>query len=109
MSLVLQLNGHLQHYLGQSFDKKRIRVEKRNADPEYFRQTLFTNFPALVDSGVFSLWQMRENKTSLIAVPERVNNALALCQYEELNRSHVYIRPQANIYIEAFLFEIHNF
>jgi hypothetical protein len=81
--------------IGDAFDKKHITLEKRNTSPEYFRRTICENFPQLSDEvGGFSLWQVRGNKTDLVPVPANIDNADALCQCEELNRSCVYVRPQ---------------
>src|SRR6218665_693734 len=81
------------------FEKKKVTFEKRNADPSYFAETLCNEFPSL-QGKEFSLWRLgctnatNETKTSLIPLPSEINNAVALCDCEELNRSCLYIKPQ---------------
>jgi hypothetical protein len=81
------------------FIKKHIILEKGNADPGYFRSTVLDNFPELAAyANLFSLWQLRGNKTNLVPLPADIDNAKALClQSDELNRSCVYIRPVVSI------------
>jgi len=94
----------------EKFVKKTLKLERLNSDPEYFRQKIREAFPELsaggVDGRMFKLWQVRENKTELIALPVDINNAQALFGFEELNRSCVYIKADVSKnYVITVLFE----
>ena len=85
------------------FVKKTLKLERLNADPEYLREKIHEAFPELSaggrrggGGGVYKLWQVRESRTELIALPVDVNNAQALLSYDELNRSCVYITADVN-------------
>jgi len=88
----------INHLIGSYFTKKDIQFEKRNLDPDYFKQKILDNFPELPElANVFSLWQLRENKPELVPLFNTINNAKALCDYKELNRSCVYVRAGVSI------------
>jgi hypothetical protein len=81
-------------------------LERHNADPGYFRSTVLDNFPELSGyANMFSLWQLRGNKTELVPLSAQINNAMALCRMkDELNRSCVYIRPIVSLLkVQLFL------
>lgn len=87
------------------FIKKHIMLERHNTDPAYFRSTILENFPELSSyTNVFSLWQLRGNKTELVPLSAQINSAMALCQgNQELNRSSVYIRPVVSLHMSVIL------
>ena len=91
---------HVWNYLEEKFAKKSLKLETLNSDPQYLRQQIHEAFPELsadgVDGGGYKLWQVRENKTELIALPVDVNNAQALFSFHELNRSCVYIKSDVS-------------
>ena len=78
--------------------KKTLKLERLNADPEYLSEKIHEAFPELSagGGGVYKLWQVRENRTELIALPVDVNNAQALLNFDELNRSCVYVKADVN-------------
>jgi len=78
--------------------KKTLKLERLNADPEYLSEKIHEAFPELSagGGGVYKLWQVRENRTELIALPVDVNNAQALLNFDELNRSCVYVKADDN-------------
>jgi len=86
----------------EKFVKKTLKLDRVNSDPEYLRGKICKAFPELSsggrDSGMFKLWQVRENRTELIPLPVDINNAQALFTYEELKRSCVYIKADVSIY-----------
>ena len=67
-------------------------MEKRNADPEYFQRIIHQNFPRL-NGRAFSVYRMGKDKPVLIPLENNVDSAVALCNYEDLNRSHIYVKP----------------
>jgi len=71
-------------------------LERLNSDPEYLREKIHEAFPELSAGDVIKLWQVRENRTELIALPVDVNNAEALFSFDELNRSCVYIKADVS-------------
>ena len=73
-------------------EKKQIEVEKRNFDPENLQNTLREHFPLLVGQEI-SLWMMRKDNPNLVVLPAHVNSGAALCRYEELGRSCIYVKP----------------
>ena len=73
-------------------DKRNIKFEKRNADPGYFSHTIHTNF-ARLQGQPFNLFHMERDKPDLKALPPDVNNVVALLNYEQLKRSHIYVKP----------------
>ena len=77
---------------GADIEKKRVQFEKRNPDPVHFRSTIQTAFPRLAGRE-FRLFRMERNKTELIALSDDVNNVVTLWQQDELNRSHLYVKP----------------
>jgi len=77
--------------------KRTLKLERLNADPQYLRDQIREAFPELSQVGcAYKLWQVRENRTELIALPVDVNNAQALISFDELNRSCVYIKPDVS-------------
>ena len=82
----------LQRFPADGVKKKKVQFEKRNPDPDYFRSRIRTEFPQL-EGREFRLFRMERNRTELIALPDDVNNVMALCDHDELNRSHLYIKP----------------
>jgi hypothetical protein len=76
--------------------KKKVTFEKRNPDPQYFCSTIYANFPALGDQA-FNLWRMEKDNPLLIPLEARIDNAVALCEFVDLNRSHLYIKPLVGI------------
>jgi len=78
------------------FVKKTLKLERLNSDPEYLRQQILEAFPQLSAGDAFKLWQVRLNKTELTPLPVDVNNAQALLNYEDLNRSCVYIKADVS-------------
>ena len=85
-------------YPEDAFVKKRIRLEKHNADPHYFTGKVLEHFPELSEfDNVFSLWQIRENKPELMPVSSTINNAKALCDCDEIKRSCVYIKSVVSL------------
>jgi len=77
--------------------KKTLKLERLNADPEYLGQRIREAFPEMSHVGsAYKLWQVRENQTELIALPVDVNNAQALFNFNELNRSCVYIKADVS-------------
>ena len=82
-----------QILLADGVEKKKVQFEKRNPDPDYFRSRIQTEFPRLAGRA-FRLFRMERNRTELIALPDDVNNAVALCDHDQLNRSHLYIKPE---------------
>jgi len=89
------LNKHpsMSRLLGDVIEKKIIKLEKRNTDPTYLSNTIHSNFPRL-QGQPFSLFHMEQNKPEMKALPADVNNVVALLNYEELKRSHLYVKPQ---------------
>ena len=91
-------------------DKRSIKFEKRNADPEYFSQTIHTNFVRL-QGQPFNLFYMERDKPDLKALPPDINNVVALLNYEQLKRSHIYVKPvvcykqlkRSHIYINKYV------
>ena len=81
--------------------KKSLKLLVDNNDPRYLREKLHEAFPELSAGdklgAVFKLWQLRENRTELIALPVDVSNAQALVNYMELNRSCVYIKAEVSL------------
>ena len=81
--------------------KKSLKLLVDNNDPHYLREKLHEAFPELSAGdklgAVFKFWQLRENRTELIALPVDVNNAQALVNYMELNRSCVYIKAEVSL------------
>ena len=88
--------------------KRTLKLERVNADPQYFREQICSAFPELsagdVDSGVLKLWQVRENRTQLSPLPVDVNNARALFSCDQLKRSCVYITADVSTnFYQSFL------
>ena len=81
-------------FAGDKFVKKLIKLEKRNKNPDYFKNVILDNFPELLEfADEFSLWQMRMNTYEFVPLLDSINNARALCNCNELKRSCVYVRP----------------
>ena len=80
----------------EKFAKKTLKLERLNSDPEYLREKIREAFPELSAGDVIKLWQVRENRTELLALPVDVNNAQALFSFDELNRSCVYIKADVS-------------
>jgi len=75
-------------------------LERQNTDPKYLREKICEAFPELFRGdgvgGTFKLWQLRESHTELIPLPADVNNAHALLNFNELNRSCVYVKADVS-------------
>jgi len=75
-------------------------LERENTDQQYLYDKICEAFPELsVGDGVgrtFKLWQLRESRTELIPLPADVNNAHALLNFNELNRSCVYVKADVS-------------
>ena len=84
----------------EKFAKATLKLDRLNSDPNYLREKICEAFPELssggVDGRMFKLWQVRENKTELIALPVDINNTEALFGFEELNRSCVYVKADVS-------------
>ena len=84
------------NYSEEKFAKKSLKLDTLNSDPQYLQEQIHESFPELsVDGeagGAYKLWQVRGNQTELTALPVDVNNAQALFNFDELNRSCVYIK-----------------
>jgi len=83
--------------------KKSLKLLVDNNDPRYLREKLREAFPELSAGdklgAVFKFWQLRENRTELIALPVDVNNAQSLVNYMELSRSCVYIKAEVSLVV----------
>lgn len=82
------------------FIQKEIQLEKQETDRESFRRIVIDNFPQLMDHGnVYSLWELHGKDTTMVPMPENIDNAAALCDYPKLNRSRIYVRPVVSFFL----------
>jgi len=81
-----------QKLSGDVIEKKLIKLEKWNTDPTYLSNSIHSTFPRL-QGQPFSLFHMEQNKPEMKALPTDVNNVVALLNYGELKRSHLYVKP----------------
>jgi len=80
--------------------KRTLKLDRLNADPQYLQEQVRKAFPELSPGATYKLWRVRLYRTELIALPVDINNAQALLNCDELNRSCVYIKADVstNIY-----------
>ena len=89
-------------FVEKDIEKRKIMFEKRNDDPAYFSNTIYTNFPRL-QGRPFELFHMERDKPELKALPLDVDNVVSLLNCEELKRSHIYVKPRLGIKIKIGL------